>query len=255
LVNDAESEVILETGPRSAVVRLSRPGTYNALSRSMIEELKSVVSELESLPDVLVVIWTGADGHFCSGADQKEAARDPSFEYGAWLATTVGSLLDRLAALPAVNIAAMPGISYGGGVEIGLACDYRVGEASSRFGLIYTDNGLCPGWGGTVRLARLVGAGRALTLLASGAVMSGPRALELGLLDEVTPEGSSLGRAQELAQQISAKPPPAVQAIIQAIRAAEKQPPARLKEFERQLFERLWTSRDHLEVLKARRER
>lgn len=180
-----------------ALVRLDRP-KVNALSSALLSQLEEVTANLVADLPGAVVLW-GGERVFAAGADIAELAQMSG--------DAVGENFDRplrsLAALPRAVIAAVNGYALGGGLELALACDFRVAGESARFGFPEILLGIFPGAGGTQRLPRLVGPARAKEIILSGRQLSAAEALGIGLVDRVVPDGevleAALGWGRELA--------------------------------------------------------
>ncbi|MHB8466261.1 MAG: enoyl-CoA hydratase/isomerase family protein [Acidimicrobiales bacterium] len=164
-----------------AVVRIDRPKA-NALSIELLGELASAAHALTEDPPGAVVVW-GGERIFAAGADIAEFASSARDSVGP----AFRSALDAVAAIPRVTIAAVHGYALGGGCELALACDFRVAAPSATFGQPEILLGIIPGGGGTQRLARLIGAGRAKDLILSGRRVDATEALAIGLVDRVDP--------------------------------------------------------------------
>lgn len=173
--------VTLERRPDGvAVVRLDRP-KMNALSGRLLNQFFAVCHELAADPPGAVVVW-GGRRIFAAGADISElGATDQPAEVGANFDSAVGAL----AALPRATIAAVNGYALGGGLELALACDFRVAATDARLGVPEVLLGVIPGGGGTQRLPRLIGASRAKELLMSGRQVGAEEALAIGLVNRV----------------------------------------------------------------------
>ncbi len=199
-----------------ALVTLNRPEALNALNRAVLGELEAVFRALEAEPDLRVVVLTGAGKAFVAGADIKEMA-DFGPEEAHAFARAGQAVLDRIADFPRPVIAAVNGFALGGGCELALACDLRIASARAKAGQPEVNLGVTPGFGGTQRLARLVGPARAKRLLFTGEVIDADEALRLGLFDEVVSPEALLPRCRELAALIAAKGPGAVAACKAAV--------------------------------------
>ncbi len=208
---------VLSDGP-VAVVTIDNP-PVNALSRATLAQLRDAVERLVGDDSARALVVTGAGSRaFVAGADIRElqALSDPqvALAYSAH----GQALLDRIESLPKPVIAAVDGACLGGGCELAMACHIRVAGARARLGLPEINLGIIPGFGGTQRLPRLIGRGRALTLLLTGDTVSAEEAATLGLVDRLAPGGEAVRVAVELARQISAKPHVAVRLILEAVR-------------------------------------
>ncbi|WP_147675197.1 enoyl-CoA hydratase [Numidum massiliense] len=191
-------------------VTLNRPQAANAMSLKLLHELNEAVQSMTYDRTVRCVIVTGAgDKAFCAGADLKERAGMNATEVRQTVAL-IRSNMDRLAELPQPVIAAVNGTAFGGGTELALACDIRLAAEHASFALTETSLGIIPGAGGTQRLARLVGLGRAKELIFTARRVQAEEAARIGLVEYVTPAASLMERAQALATQIASNAPIAV---------------------------------------------
>jgi enoyl-CoA hydratase/carnithine racemase len=198
---------------------LNRADKLNAIDSPMLDALAEILGEIEADPSCRAVVLTGAGRAFSAGADIKEwTALDPQTFSRVW-GQRGHVLFDRVAALRPPVIAAINGITFGGGLELALCADIRIAATVARVGLPEVTIGTIPGWGGTQRLPRLIGAGRAKQMIFSGQPIDAARALAWGLVSEVVEPDALLDRAQELAQAIAANAPIAVQAAKRVIDA------------------------------------
>lgn len=198
----AEPLVYVERGADGvATIRLQN-GKVNSLSTAVLRELRDAALELTADPPGAVIV-EGSDRIFAAGADISEFA-------GPDEARAIGGLfleaLNAVAAIPRVVIAAVAGPALGGGCELALACDLRIGSTGARFGQPEILLGIIPGGGGTQRLSRLVGPSRAKDLILSGRQVRADEALRMGLLDEVVEPEELATRVRELAAQFAAGP-------------------------------------------------
>jgi enoyl-CoA hydratase/carnithine racemase len=200
-----------------AYVTLDRPKVLNALNAKAVEELKAIFEDAQNDPDVRGVILTGSgDKSFIAGADINEVAADTPVQ--AEEKTQRGHrLMDLIENLGKPVIAAINGFALGGGCEAALACTIRLAAESARFGLPEVKLGIIPGYGGTQRLPRLVGKGRALQLILTGSMISSHEAYRIGLVNEVVPDAELIGRAEALLNQIFASAPLSVKFAIEAV--------------------------------------
>lgn len=205
------------TGP-VARITLARPDKLNALTLAMVDALDAACATLERSAQVRVVILDSENTKaFCSGADIKEWGElGPKAMWRTW--TRLGHrIFDRLATLPQPTIAAVNGLAFGGGLELALACDLRVAAADSTFAMPEASVGAIPGWGGTRRLTRLVGPGRAKSLVLRAARIDGPTALSWGLVEELVPSAELSTSVRAIAEEIASRSPDAVQLSKQLI--------------------------------------
>ncbi len=190
--------VSVERRGKVAIVRIDRP-RVNALSIELLEQLDEVfVSLSQELPGA-VVIW-GGDRVFAAGADITELAGS---EQATLLSEAFSRAFDAIAAFPRVTIAAVCGVALGGGCELALACDLRVAGANTRFGLPEVLLGIFPGAGGTQRLSRLIGPGRAKDLIFSGRSVSAEESLAIGLVERVVESELVFETAVKLAEEFA----------------------------------------------------
>jgi enoyl-CoA hydratase/carnithine racemase len=204
------------------VVRLDNPPA-NQLGQALVDGLAAAVGAFEDSPARVLVICSALDRFFAAGADIKLMAgadRATLVAYGA----SMRAVLDRIAAQDRPSVAAIEGRALGGGLELALACTLRVGSAAARLGLPEPRLGLIPGAGGTQRLPRLVGRGRALDMLLTAREVAADEAQAIGLLDRVTEPGGALGAALALAGQIATLSRPAITAILRCVDDAAELP-------------------------------
>jgi enoyl-CoA hydratase/carnithine racemase len=200
-----------------AVVTLRREAKLNALSTALEGALGDALRSPE-LRAARAVVITGGPRSFSAGADVSELRdQDPAAILDYYRAT--GDVYERVAALPQPTIAAIAGWCLGGGLELALACDFRVAEAGAAFGLPEVRIGILPSSGGTHRLARLVGAARAKELVLLRERIGADEAAAFGLVTEVVPDGGGLDRALELATGLAELPPLAATVAKQALDA------------------------------------
>ncbi len=224
----ADPHLLLERHGHVAVVTLNRPDARNALSGEMIVRMADAWVEIDEDPEIRVAVVTGAGGHFCAGADLKAmAAGHPDDEWTPRFAADPdlhwkGLLRHAVPAKPLV--AAVEGYAIAGGTEILQAMDLRVAGESATFGVAEVRRGLFPLGGSTVRLRRQIPYTVAAELLLTGRTMSAAEAKEVGLIGHVVPDGHALARAMELAEQIAANAPLAVQAVLRSLRDSANLP-------------------------------
>lgn len=234
-----------------ATVTIDRPQRLNALDRATVAELSAVFAELRDEAAVRAVVLTGAGSKaFVAGADIGELSAQSAPDAECYAAAGQ-SLLDRIENLGKPVIAAINGFALGGGLELALACTVRWAAAGAKLGLPEVGLGLIPGFGGTQRLPRLIGQGRALEMILGGGQITAEQALALGLVTRVLPPDELLPQAQELAARLAARPAVAVRAALQAvIRGADMPLPAALR-FEGALFGVVSGSEDAAEGCRA----
>ena len=185
-----------------AILKLNRPEALNALSFALIKDIGAAIDKVaESKARALIVTGAG-EKSFCAGADIKELQNRSLFDQraGAELGQAVFSKLDRL---PMASVAMVNGYAFGGGLELALACTFRLGTPNAKFGLPEIKLGLIPGYGGTQRLPRLIGEARALEMIMTGRTMAMAEALAIGLVNRQV-EAPALAAAMQFAREFSA---------------------------------------------------
>jgi enoyl-CoA hydratase len=220
------TDCLVERQGHVLIVTMNRPHARNALSSAMMSIMKSAWDEVDSDPSIRVCVLTGAGGSFCAGADLKAMTSShpgDSFSRGGWDLSVIEPLL-KGRRLTKPLIAAVEGPAIAGGTEILQATDIRVAGESARFGVSEARWGLYPLGGSAVRLPRQIPYTVAAELLLTGRHITAAEALSIGLIGHVVPDGQALVKALELAEQIAANGPLAVQAILRTIRETEGMP-------------------------------
>lgn len=228
------SELVLRerTGPL-LLLTLNRPEKRNALSAALRHELMDALAADKADETTRVVIVLGAGGKaFAAGADVEELAARSTWDQRAFLAPP--HVYSALASHPKPVIAALNGHALGAGLELAMACDLRVASPQAKFGQPEIALGIIPGGGGTQRLPRLVGLGRASRMVLSGDAIDAATALSWGLVDEVAED--PVARAKEIASQMATRGPLALRLAKEALRASEELPLREALERERDLF-------------------
>ncbi|MGX0885873.1 enoyl-CoA hydratase [Kocuria rhizophila] len=199
-----------------ALVTVNRPEVRNAINATVLRAITETLAELAENDDVQVLVFTGAgDKAFVAGADINElAVRTPK----DGLKATMQGVYEKVEQFPKPTIAAVNGYAFGGGHELALACDIRVASTNAQFALPETGLGIMPAAGGTQRLAKLVGLGRATEIVLTGRRVKADEALDMGLVTQVVEPGELLATARETAQAIMAKGPLAIQLAKTVIR-------------------------------------
>lgn len=233
------------------IVRLNRPEKLNALSREMILALSDLFKTIRNQPDLRAIILTGmggqdTEGAFCAGTDvseltseaglDKDRARDIS-ERGQDLCNQIENC--RVPVIAAIN-----GIAAGGGCELALACHIRIASTKAQFSLPETKLGIIPAYGGTQRLAREIGNGRALEMMLTGRTIAADEALRFGLINHIAPAGQLLAQAEALALEIARLAPLAIRACLEAVTRGAELPLAEGLALEAKLFASLFATDD-----------
>ena len=235
--------------PNIALIRIERPQVKNALNWKAMEDFAAAVENAHFLRDLRALIITGAENAFSSGGDLRELYDYRSEQDGRRLMEGMTRALQRLAALPCPTIAAINGPARGGGAEIALACDLRIMSEDADLGMVHVNIGISPAWGGGQRILRLVGYSRALEWLTTGHVLSSEEALLHRVANHLAPIGESLNKAVDLARQIAARPPAAVQAIKRMLDAGVNLSTPDAEFFERSIFPGLWAAEEHHQLV------
>jgi len=213
-----QGEVRLDTSGFVSVLRLARPDKMNALTPVMLHQLTEHIRTVARDDDTRVVlVMSEGDRAFCTGADVNAfSACGPLEVWRHWIGAGHEAFA-ALAGLRQPSIAVLQGHAFGGGLELALACDLRVAATGARLGLPEAGIGTVPGWGGTTRLAALVGPSRAKRLILTGEPIDSTLAEQWGLVDLVVPAEELRGAAFQLAGQIAARAPVAVQLAKQLV--------------------------------------
>ena len=201
---------------RVATVTVNRPDKLNALNDATIADLDAAIGEVIARDDVGGAIVTGAGAKaFVAGADIAELATQGPLD-GRARARAGQAAFSRIERSPKPVIAAVNGFALGGGCELAMACHLRIASATAQFGLPEVTLGIAPGYGGTQRLPRLVGKGRALQLMLTGERIDAAEAHRIGLVNKVTAPEELMATAEAMMRQILARGPVAVAACIDA---------------------------------------
>lgn len=211
----------LETGDdQITVLTINRPDKLNALNSELLDELDETFTELKRNKMVSAVIITGAgDKAFMAGADISELSSLDS-ESGKKISLKGQGVFDRIEAFPKPVIAVVNGFALGGGAELAMACHLRVAAENALFGLPEVSLGLIPGYGGTQRLPRLIGRGKAMEIILTGGKIPAKEAEELGLVNKTVINGNAIEEARKLLVSILKNSPKAISKAIKAINSA-----------------------------------
>ena len=210
------SYVELSVVDRVATLTVNRPDKLNALNAATIGELGDAIDEIRSRDDVGGAILTGAGRAFIAGADISELASQSPMQ-AKQRALRGQQIFRRFETSPKPVIAAVNGFALGGGCELAMACHLRIASETAKFGQPEVKLGICPGYGGTQRLPRLVGMGRALQLLMTGEMIDAAEAYRIGLANRVVPAAELLATADAMLRQMLANGPLALSSCIEAV--------------------------------------
>jgi enoyl-CoA hydratase len=236
---------------RVATITLNRPDVRNAMNDAMRRELSDCFTTLAVADDVSVVVVTGSgDKAFSAGADIREFVEPlvPVRFRERRRQLDFRQIMDRC---PQPILAAIRGVALGGGLELALACDIRIAAEDALLGLTEVNLAIIPGGGGTQRLPRLVGRGKALEMILTGARISGVEAHRIGLVERVAPAADVLRSAQELARELAGRAPVALRYAKEAVVKGLELPLADGLRLEGDLSTLLRTTEDRVEGARA----
>ncbi|OYD08069.1 enoyl-CoA hydratase/isomerase family protein [Paludifilum halophilum] len=235
-----------------ALLTIQRPDVMNALNRETLRELGQALDWVEAEGDIHALVMTGAgDKAFVAGADIKELRQVPSSEEAERLASRGQALFSRVEELPIPVIMAINGFALGGGCELAMSGDILLASQNAKFGQPEVNLGVLPGYGGTQRLARLVGKSTAKYLCLTGEMITAEEAFRLGLVQKVLPSDQLMDEAKKLAGLLASKAPKAMNYIKKSVnRGAEVDLAAGL-DLEASYFGVVFNTRDRLEGMDA----
>jgi enoyl-CoA hydratase/carnithine racemase len=245
------TDLLVERRGTTAWVTLNRPDARNAMSRALNVQLADLAPDLDVDDDVRAVVITGAgDKAFSAGADLKER-RGLSPEEAGQYVTVIGRAITAWADMRKPTICAMNGSAYGGGLELALACDFRILVEGAELALTEVKLGIMPGGGGTQRLPRLIGEARAKELILLGRRIGSARALEIGLVHQVVPRAGFDAAVQALLAELATCAPLSVRAAKAAIERGYGKPISEGLDIERECYDATLFSEDRNEGLAA----
>lgn len=214
--------LIYEKKENIGLLTINRPDKLNAISNELTSELKQLLGEIENDEELRVLVITGAgDKAFVAGADIKELV-DRDAKIGRRVSRERQEVFSRIENLQIPVIGAINGYALGGGLELALACSIRVCSEKAQFGVPEVKLGIIPGDGGTQRLPRLVGLGRAMEMILTGDFIDAQEAYRIGLVNKIFPPGKLMEGAMELAQRIASRPPLAVRYAKEAVNRSQE---------------------------------
>jgi enoyl-CoA hydratase len=212
--------IILEQDNDLAVITINRPNKLNALNKATIQELHDAFEKADADPSTKVIIITGSgEKAFVAGADISEFASFTVKEGKKLAAKGQELLFDFIENLSTPVIAAVNGFALGGGLELAMACHFRLASDNAKMGLPEVSLGVIPGYGGTQRLPSLVGKGRAMEMIMTAGMIDANQALAYGLVNHVTSQEELLSLCEKIAHKISRNSSVAISAAIRAINA------------------------------------
>jgi enoyl-CoA hydratase len=209
--------LLFEVADGIARVTVNRPDKLNALNATVIDELGQAIARIEAEREIRGAVLTGAGTKaFVAGADIAELAEQGALD-GQARAARGQAVFRRWERSGKPVVAAVNGFALGGGCELAMACHLRIASEAARFGQPEVKLGISPGYGGTVRLPRLVGRGRALELLLTGAMIDAAEAYRIGLVNRVVPADRLLAESEQVLRVILENGPAAIRACIEAV--------------------------------------
>lgn len=234
-----------------AYVTLDRPDMLNAFNYEMLEQLRNVIESIQIHPDIRLVIITGSgDKAFSVGADLKERKTLPDTLVKRNL-NRFGEVFTLIEQLPQPTICVLNGYAFGGGLELALACDFRIAAETVSLGLTETGLGIIPGAGGTQRLPRLIGEAKALELILTARRMTAHEALDYGVVTKVAPVESLHEVTADFAALILRNAPIAIQQAKFAVKQGMKTDIQTGLQIERKAYELTIPTEDRIEALNA----
>ena len=245
------THILLEKKGGVAIALINRPKALNALNSEVLNDLNTMIDEINADPEIRVLILTGSgEKAFVAGADIGEMSTLTKAE-GEAFGKRGNDAFRKLETLPIPVIAAVNGYALGGGCELAMACDIRICSDAAVFGQPETGLGITPGFGGTQRLARLIGPGMAKQLIYSARNIKADEALRIGLVNAVYPAEELLPAAEKLAETIAKNAPIAVRACKKAINEGLELPMDEAIVLEEKLFGGCFETEDQKEGMGA----
>lgn len=242
--------LMLEKKGHIAIIKMNRPHVLNALNIETLNELDRVVTQLSHDKDVFVIILTGEGKAFVAGADVAEMSAFTVFESRRF--SHLGHRIFRkLDTLEIPTIAAVNGFALGGGCELAMACDIRIASENAKFGQPEVKLGITPGFGGTQRLARLIGSSMAKQLIFTGDIIDAEEALRINLVNKVVPAETLLDEAFFMAERIASNGPIAVQLSKTAINRGLDMNLDTALSYEAEIFSKCFSTKDQKTGMKA----
>ncbi len=242
--------VTLEQKGPVGIITINRPEALNALNDQVLRDLSAVLDQVEENEEILTAVVTGAGRAFVAGADigqMSELSAAEAKRFGV-LGNQVFLKLENLSK---PTIAAVNGFALGGGCELAMACDIRIASEKAKFGQPEVGLGITPGFGGTQRLPRIVGAAHAMELILTAKNISAARALEIGLVTRVCPPEALMDQTLELANAIAANAQVAVRQSKAAIRRGLQTDMATGVAYESEAFGLCFATEDQKDAMKA----
>ncbi|MBU6429262.1 MAG: enoyl-CoA hydratase/isomerase family protein [Cyanobacteria bacterium REEB65] len=255
MTTQSTTSLEVEVSDHICTITLNRPDCANALNFAAVLALRETLADLRQDPAIRVLVLTGAGPKaFCAGADLKERSGLTPDEVRQFV-FNIRELMTDVATFPRPVLAAINGVALGGGTELALGCDVRIAAENALLGLTETSLAILPGAGGTQRLPRLIGIGRAKELIFTARKISAAEALEIGMVERLVAEGHALPAALDMARAIAANGPKAIEMAKWAINRGIEVDLATGLEIESRAYEAIIPTQDRLEGLAAFREK
>jgi len=242
--------VTLEQKGSVGIITMNRPEALNALNDQVLRDLDAVLDQVENNEEILVAVVTGAGRSFVAGADIGQMSGFSAVE-GKKFGAYGNSVFLKLENLTKPTIAAVNGFALGGGCELSMACDIRIASEKAKFGQPEVGLGITPGFGGTQRLPRIVGAANAMELILTAKVISAAQAKEMGLVSHVYAPEELMDKALELANAIAANAQVAVRQSKAAIRRGLQTDMVTGTAYETEAFGLCFATEDQKDAMKA----
>lgn len=242
--------IVIEQERDISIIHIQNPPA-NSLDAETLQELNIHFKGYDMPGPPKAIILTGSGDVFSAGAELKELAQARTSEEVERIVGTAKELFDSIERYKKPVLAAINGVCFGGGLELALACHMRIGAENAQFGFPEINLGLMPGAGGTQRLPRLIGLPKSFEIILTGELFSAQKALEFGLINELTPPGQALEAARKVALKIACKSRVAVAFAIEAIRYALSTKPEQGMDRETRLFGALSQTEDAREGVSA----
>lgn len=243
--------LLLEVDKRIGILTINRPKSMNALNSELLTELEQIVEEIETNKDIDVLILTGAgEKAFVAGADIKEMAEKTAIE-GQTFSKLGNTVFKKISNLRQPVIAAINGYALGGGLELALAADIRIGSENAVFGQPEVGLGIIPGFGATQRLSRAIGLAKAKELILTARHINAKEATDIGLLNQVVEAEKLIDKAKEMANHMLSNAPLAVQYAKKVIDEGYDMPLNQALTLEENTFGLLFATEDQKEGMQA----
>lgn len=243
----AYETLILEKKANIRIITLNRPERLNAMNFQVAVDIENVIAEIEEDEQARAVILTGAGRAFSAGGDVKDMV-DPNAKnppLGRYI------FFNRVEDVSKPVIAAINGICIGGGLELALCCDFRIASDAAQFGQAEVKLGIMPGGGGTARLPRLIGPGRAKEFLYFGNFVDAQEAYRIGLVNKVVPPEGLMDEAMKWAQELAERPPLSLKMIKDCVNIGMQMDLLSAIDYEAKCARMLFTTEDSVEGTKA----